>query len=62
MVVFMKVTRDKYELPIAIADSIQELARITGSNENTIRSELSHAKTKKRKRSIYQKVEIGGDE
>ena len=59
MVVFMKVTRDRYELPIAIADSVQELARITGSNENTISSALSHAKTKRRKKSIYQAVEIG---
>lgn len=56
MIVFMKVTRDKYELPIAIADSIQELARITGSNEKTIRSAISHSKNGRRKTSVYQAI------
>ena len=55
----MKVTRDKYELPIAIADSIPELARITNSNENTIRSALSHCKNGRTQKCVYQAIEIG---
>lgn len=62
MIVFMKVTRDKYELPIAIADSIPELAKITGTNENTIKSAISHCKNGRRKTSVYQAIEIGGGE
>lgn len=32
----MKVTRDKYELPLAIADSAGLLARMTGNDPKTI--------------------------
>lgn len=32
----MKVSRDKYELPEAIADSARELAKIVGVRTNTV--------------------------
>ena len=59
MKVYMKVTRDRYELPIAIADSVVELARITGSNVVTIRSALCHQRSGRNKNSVYQEIEIG---
>lgn len=31
--IYMQVTNDKYELPIAIADSVAELSRITGKKK-----------------------------
>lgn len=34
--VYMLTTADKYELPVAVADSIFELARLTGSTFETI--------------------------
>ncbi len=36
--IYMIVTDDKLELPIAVADSIQELAAITKINARTLRA------------------------
>lgn len=58
MCVYMKVTKDEFELPLAIADTPTELSRITGDKLGTINSALSRAKHKKRKFSRYIKVEI----
>ena len=62
MVLWMYVTKDKYELPLAVADSAVELSRIIGVNENTIRSSASHVNKKSRKRSSYRRVEVEDDE
>lgn len=35
---WMKVTNDKYELPLAVAESIAELARMTGTTRNSLNS------------------------
>ena len=35
-VVYMKVTRDEYELPVAVADTVVELAKICGVKVNSI--------------------------
>lgn len=53
------VTRDKLELPVAIADSIVELAEITNTDYRTICSAISHLRNGRRKTSIYQEIEIG---
>lgn len=37
MVVWMKVTKDKYQLPVAVAESVAELAGIVNKTENNIR-------------------------
>lgn len=63
MCVYMKVTKDEFELPLAVADTPTELARITGDNLGTINSTLSRAKTGnnpkyKYKFRKYVKVEI----
>ena len=59
MKIYMKVTRDRFEFPVAIADSAAELARITGANVNTIRSSICHQKQGRNKNSVYREVEIG---
>ena len=59
MKVYMKVTRDRLELPIYVADTISELARMTDSNEGVIRSSLSHMKSGRNKNSVYREIEIG---
>ena len=41
---WMEVENDKYELPIACADTAKELAVIVGSSENSIYSSIAHAK------------------
>ena len=53
--VYMMVTKDEYELPIAIADTAKELSEIIHVSSNAIRSAISH----KPKKCIYVKVDIG---
>lgn len=57
MTVYMKVTKDKYELPLIIADSVKELAERLNINPNNISSSLSHAKHRGHY-SPYRKIEI----
>lgn len=44
MKTYMLVTEDKYELPIAVAESIEELAEITGVSTTSIRGAIWRAK------------------
>lgn len=52
MTLYMKTTTDKYELPIAVADSGAELARMLGVTVNSVWSCIS------KHRSGYHKIEI----
>ena len=52
MKVYMEVTRDKYELPVAVANNVEELARIVGVKKSTIKSDISH------KRGRFIRVEV----
>lgn len=56
-VIWMAVTPDKYELPVAVADSAIELGKKLGVSKNTIYSCISHAK-KNGYKSVYVKVVI----
>lgn len=44
MFIWMQVTKDKYELPVCIADSAEELAKMCGTTANSIKSSISHSK------------------
>lgn len=44
MVLYMKVTSDVYELPVAVAGSPRELAEMLGESVNAVRSIFSHNK------------------
>lgn len=46
-VLYMCVTKDRYELPLAVDDSVVGLARLVGTSANTISSELSKEKAGK---------------
>jgi hypothetical protein len=59
--VYMKITKDKYELPLAVANSAEELARICGVTRNGIDTLISLRKSGKFKTS-YIKVEIEDSE
>lgn len=48
--IYMEITQDEYELPIAIADNAQELAEICGTNSGSIYTSCS-----RRARGIYKK-------
>lgn len=47
--VYMEVSKDEYELPIAIADTLSELSAITGETKNNINSSICHGNSKKGK-------------
>lgn len=57
MVLYLEVTTDKYELPVAVADSPSELARIRNVSTNTVNSAISHEKAGVHK-SKYKKVVV----
>lgn len=56
-VIYLKVSDDLYELPLAVANSPTELAKICNTTTNRINSAISHS-IKKGKRSQYVKVVI----
>ena len=58
MTLWMEVTMDELELPVVIAGSADELARICHTNTNNIYSATSKMRRQKRKRSRFVKVEI----
>ena len=59
MTVYMAVTKDKYELPLFVTDSIQMMANWSGASVNTIRSATcQQAKGKGYNRSRWRRVEI----
>lgn len=49
-VVYIRVTNDKYEHIVAIADTARELARLCNTSVSTVYSSISH------KRGTYKKI------
>ena len=62
MTVWIMVSKDKYELPLAVADSAQELAKMVGCSANNIHSSYSHYLHRAQKHSRFYKVEIEEDD
>ena len=58
MKIYIAVDLKYYELPYAIADTAEELARMCGVNEKTVYSAISNVKSGKAKRSRYVVVEV----
>lgn len=56
MTLYMRVTNDEYELPVAVADTAKELAIMTGTNLNVVYSSISKG------RKTYKKVEVEDDD
>lgn len=56
--VYMKITRDEYELPLAIANSAAELARILGLKPKTVINSMSRARTGRRHSTQYIRVNV----
>lgn len=52
---YIKVSADKYEFPVAVADSVRELAKMIGVSEQNIWNCMRHAK-KTGKESVYKVV------
>ena len=47
MKLYMMVTKDKYELPLGVYDSIEEMAEKQGLKKSTIVTQLSRYKNKR---------------
>ena len=58
MTIFMRVTDDEYELPVAVADNQSELARMVGVDPSSVWHALHHGW----KKSTYVAVEVDDDE
>jgi hypothetical protein len=42
MKIYMWITKDRFELPIAVADSVPELAKIAGKTVPQVETAISH--------------------
>ena len=62
MILYIAVARDKYQLPMAVAETIEELARMIGASNSTIRSHLYKVKSGIVKKPRYEKVVIEEDD
>ena len=60
-VLYMQVTMDEYELPLAVADNATELARMLKLKPDSVRSMMHHCK-KNGWKCCYVKVEVDDDE
>lgn len=59
MILWMCVTKDKYELPIAVADTAEELAKQIGlKSTNVIYTDLWHYKKGHTKSCRFRKVQV----
>ena len=56
--IWMCVTQDRYELPVAIADSASQLARLMRVSENSVSSAVSHYEAGRYSKSKYIRVEV----
>jgi hypothetical protein len=61
MILWMQVTPDEYELPLVVAKSAGELARLTGQTRSNICSCISHAE-KRGGKSQYVRLTVDDDE
>lgn len=56
MKLYIKTTKDKYELPLAVAESVAELAKMVGHSKGTVASMIT------RNQNGYRKIVIDDDE
>lgn len=56
--VYMKISRDKYELPLAVANSATELARICGLKPRSVYNCMFRARKGTRESTQYIRVDV----
>lgn len=61
MIIYMKVTNDKYQLPVAVTDTIKELAELFNTTSNVISASISRQRSGKGK-GTYYRVEVDDNE
>lgn len=60
--VWMQISKDKYELPIFVAETAQELADICGVSVNTVQSAVCRNEHGEYEKSQYIKVRVEDDD
>lgn len=61
MTLYMEVTDDEYELPVAVADSARELSRMRGVDKHTVSSAIWRKNKRGFKFCKYVKVVVEDD-
>lgn len=61
MTLYLRVTDDEFEFPIAVAESQAELARMLGVTLNTVNCAYHFVRRGKYKNSSYKVVEVDDD-
>ena len=56
MTLYMAVTPDKYELPMLIAESKAELARLAGMHRSTVCNEIDGRRSRREGRKLRRDV------
>lgn len=59
MKLYLAVTPDKYELPLAVCDTAEELAKLFGLRKNVVQSAISKNLSGRNKGRKFIKVEVG---
>ena len=54
--IYMAVTKDALSLPLAVADSVAELAELRGVKKETIRSLISRGRMRHRRRTRHRRT------
>lgn len=60
--VYMVVSPDKYKLPMAVAESAEELAEMLGIRREYVSQQLSRVRTKRVKHSKYEIIYVNKEE
>lgn len=61
-ILYLAVTPNEYELPMAVEETIADLAQKFGVNKNTLKSSISHDKSGKTTGRKFIRVEMDRDE
>lgn len=61
MVLYIRITPDKYELPVAVAEDAETLARMCGVTRNSIYSQISRYEHQGRP-CRWRRVEVEDDD
>ena len=62
MKLWLKITSDELELPVAVAETAGELSKMLGVSKNSIYASYSRFRNGDRTTSIYREVDIQDDE
>lgn len=61
-VLWIEITLDEYELPVAVADTSSELSRMRGYSRHKVAQDVIRWKNGKMPKCKYRKVEVDDDE